>query len=1045
MSHMKKLSILGSSIYLTLILSLNSLMIFAGENAKTPVKTKKVKNTTKKTKIFNLFPGNKAGELVSARRVPVQYFKVPYGKECSQVDFFVYTGNALKNLPDHTLILRIYGKTHKLVTTKIIKCKKIKMKDDWVSIQGIKLPSGWYYIECFTNSKALRSQLRVRLFPKSKNKKGYAAEGWNGGKKIKGNFKVRLHLRPADDKSEARLGKDPKNVISNNLANYQIVLSETASPAEETAAECLKNTLFQMTGVELTITTEEEYHSGPMLAVGFNSKLPQNLNRNAFGELKKQELIIQSAPNVFLLAGGSPLGTLYAVYEYLYRQGVRWYTPKFTKIPKVAVVPIPRTPYRYSPPIIGRKENAGNNATNAWRSRARLTCNALWSPLGVEYGLPNEAEGPDMHTFWRLVSKSVLAKHPDWLCMVNGKREKAVGTTWGLCLSNPDVRKYIIKRTIEYAKKHPEKNTIWVGQNDGSDFCTCESCQAFYDAHGGEPSSLILQLVNELSDALAQELPGRMVKTLAYSWTRPPPKNMKARDNVIIMFCAQGSLVRPIATDPDRKKLRRCFAEWRKITKHMDVYLYFPHNDYWSPAPINYVGAENIKWCARNGFDHMYIAISGYANSFGSESVNLRSWVYSRLMWDPSLDTQKLMDDFISGYYGPAAEAVKHSVKLTHENIYDATGKFKRHENGNIVPFYVNPKTVRQVNLLFEKTYKSMPESEYKKHLSFAWIPYLWADFWLGFHETGRYHPASRTWSVPLNDGILRNRYAHLIKRFMSEHHVNALKELRKFNPSLLSIDKMGIPHPVSVLQNDNVKAIIVPSVGGSIHDFRDAKLNFAPLKELFRGLSTEYPLFSTTEEAVDGKQITDYKLLNESKNLVTLIRKNRESTIHKTLSLTDGVLTSDFSVTANVKHVFKVRNCVMFDLAKRVFGYHPTLYIEKNNGTWTKHVVGSETDFHWVEGAIDLSDSTGRIVLQRENKTAGVLLTLHPHEIKELYFWYSRYEKPKFNLDYCGMLRFFIKSEKSLNPGESLKLSWSLKILENMSEFLKGEKVEEK
>ena len=818
----------------------------------------------------------------------------------------------------------------------------------------------------------------------------------------------------------------------------KIVIPDKYDPAELTAADTLQDMLLKITGVKLPVITAKDYKSGNMIAVGFNNILPDNLQRDSFGEIKKQELIIKPAGNILLLAGGAPVGTLYAVYEYLYSLGVRWYTPQYTKIPKMDSVPIPEAAYRYSPPIIGRKENAGNHADNAWRSRVRLTCNTLWSPLGEKYGLPQGAEGPDMHTFWRLVPKSTLKQHPDWLCEVNGKRENAVGTTWGLCLSNPDVRKYIIKRTVEYAGKHPDKSIIWVGQNDGSDFCTCKNCRAFYDAHGGAPSSLILQLVNELSDALAKELPGRMVKTLAYSWSRKPPQNMTARDNVIVMFCAQGSLVRAVADDPERAELRSHISAWRKIVKHMDIYFYFPSDDYWSPAPCDYSGAENIKWAAQNGFDHMYLAISGYGNSFGSESMNIRSWVYARLMWDPTLNTQELFDDFISGYYGPAAAVVKQAIQLTHKNIYDEKGNFIKHENGDIVPFYVNPAVVRQVNGLFEKTYSTLPESDYKKHLSFAWIPYLWADFWLGFKNTGRYDSATQTWSVPMTDGALRNKYACLVKKFMNEHHVNALKERRKFNPSLLSIDKMGIPHPAVLLKAGNVEAVVIPSVGGKIYNFRDDKLNFAPLKELFQGLSTEYPLFSTTEEAINGKIISEYKLRKKSDNSVTLEKKNNDSEIHKIISLTNGVLTTEFKLTAGIKKEFKYRNCVMFDLAKDCFNYHPSLYIEKEDGSWTEHVVGSETDFHWIEDEIDLNGSTGRIILQRQKKREGVLIMLHPEQIKKLYFWYSRYEKG--SPEYCGMLRFFINANPvNLAPGQSAKLTWSLQILQDVSEILKG------
>jgi hypothetical protein len=133
---------------------------------------------------------------------------------------------------------------------------------------------------------------------------------------------------------------------------------------------------------------------------------------------------------------------------------------------------------------------------------------------------------------------------------VDGKRELPVGHTWGLCLSKPEVRRYVIDRTLDYARKHPSIGTIWIGQNDGSQPCTCKECQAFYDAHGGEPSALIVQLVNELADAIAKEMPDRLVKTLAYAWSLTPPEGMRLRDNVVMMFCASGNFFNPIETDP---------------------------------------------------------------------------------------------------------------------------------------------------------------------------------------------------------------------------------------------------------------------------------------------------------------------------------------------------------------------------------------------------------------------------------------------------------------------------------------------------------------
>ena len=375
---------------------------------------------------------------------------------------------------------------------------------------------------------------------------------------------------------------------------------------------------------------------------------------------------------------------------------------------------------------------------------------------------------------------------------------------------------------------------------------------------------------------------------------------------------------------------------------------------------------------------------------------------------------------------------------MAHENIYDKQGNFIKHNNGSIVPNYVNPSTVRKINNIFEKTYNSLPSGIYKNHLSFAWIPYLWADFWLGFRDIGRYNPTSRTWSVPMKEGALRHKYSRLVKQYMREHHVNALSELRKFNPALLSIDKMGKAYPAVLLREGNVQAVVIPGVGGRIFDFRNNTLRFAPLKELYNKLSTEYPMFSTTLENVDGVNISEYKLLKSKKNAVTLgaVRKGKYS-VQKKVSLVKGVLSSAFTLTPQGRKSYEFRNNIMFDLAKGVFGFYPVLFIEQKDGSWSEYVMGSKSSFHWQADNINLRNCTGRIVLKREKRTDGVLLTLNPGQVKKLSYWYTRYQKGK--PAYCGFLRFFIYGKSSgSDSNRKMQIFWSLKILPNISAVVK-------
>ncbi|MCJ7611523.1 MAG: DUF4838 domain-containing protein [Candidatus Aminicenantes bacterium] len=49
----------------------------------------------------------------------------------------------------------------------------------------------------------------------------------------------------------------------------------------------------------------------------------------------------------------------------------------------------------------------------------------------------------------------------------------------------------------------------------------------------------------------------------------------------------------------------------------------------------------------------------GAYQSWGSEMAELRAWVLAKLLWDPELDEEKLREEFLTGYYGPAARPME--------------------------------------------------------------------------------------------------------------------------------------------------------------------------------------------------------------------------------------------------------------------------------------------------------------------------------------------------------------------------------------------------
>ena len=49
--------------------------------------------------------------------------------------------------------------------------------------------------------------------------------------------------------------------------------------------------------------------------------------------------------------------------------------------------------------------------------------------------------------------------------------------------------------------------------------------------------------------------------------------------------------------------------------------------------------------------------------------AELRAWVLAKLLWDPSRDGEALTNEFIEGYYGPAAPHIKAYLKVTHDAV----------------------------------------------------------------------------------------------------------------------------------------------------------------------------------------------------------------------------------------------------------------------------------------------------------------------------------------------------------------------------------------
>ena len=67
----------------------------------------------------------------------------------------------------------------------------------------------------------------------------------------------------------------------------------------------------------------------------------------------------------------------------------------------------------------------------------------------------------------------------------------------------------------------------------------------------------------------------------------------------------------------------------------------------------------------------------GDAGSGTGDFVRLRAWLLAHLMWDPSQDENALTNEFLQGYYGPAAPFLRQYLDLLHDSA-EATNVYLR-------------------------------------------------------------------------------------------------------------------------------------------------------------------------------------------------------------------------------------------------------------------------------------------------------------------------------------------------------------------------------
>jgi len=570
-------------------------------------------------------------------------------------------------------------------------------------------------------------------------------------------------------------GAEPLRLAVDGEADSVIVLSANPSGAARSAARILSDHVRQMSGAKLLNVAEGDWKLGDprtRILLG-DSKTAAELGINSAG-LGPGGIVIKtlSDENAVVILGADHLapvddmGTRYAVTTFLEEGlGVRFLWPgELGKVvPGRKTIKVPEIDIRMTPLIVQRKiRMAGSWSHRMEAGGERLHVNgddfekyfrqamvtqsedaswSGWHRLGGSLGL---ASGHSYGDYWERFG----ADHPEWFAMgPNGSRDQSGSASRArLCVSNAQLIEQIAKDRIAYIEETGAKG-VAIGPNDGgtTSFCVCDECEKL-DAPSERKIMLVdfspgadrrkyehvpltdryVHFFNGIAEKVAAVHPDVWLTADAYSAYSAPPVKAKLHPNIAIRYVGVSYL------NEEHRHLG--LADWHAWADAAEK-IYFRSNlllagrRQGTPAIYPHKLAQDFSKIAHNkmiGTD-----LDSCLHNWSTQGLNY--YVMAKLLWNPDLDVDALIDDYCRSGFGAGGDAVKRYL-LRLEQLTDDIAS-----HGLTVTEPYTPEVIAELRSLLDEAAGQVPDdAQAKARVEFLRVGLEYTDAFCDIHRIDR-------------------------------------------------------------------------------------------------------------------------------------------------------------------------------------------------------------------------------------------------------------------------------------------------------------------
>lgn len=648
---------------------------------------------------------------------------------------------------------------------------------------------------------------------------------------------------------------------------FHIVVAEDGSEDLQLAARELQDHWGEVTGHEIGISNQPAGHYNIWIGTGL---LPQDYREQLkLEDLSEQGLALKTvdARNL-VIAGGGDIGTLYGANEFIKTHlGVRWLSPRDTYIPPQPPATLANLDYRYDPIFEYRY------TTYLWKEDQ--------SEIYYRRHRLNSGPGFSCHTFYNLIPpEKYFAEHPEYFSMIDGKRVAPDGDWWRdlenwpgrhdqmtqLCMSNPEVVQLLIDRVREEIKNNPKKKWHHISQMDWANYCECGPCSELNEQED-TPMGSVMWALNQVAETISEEYPGHYIETLAYTYTRQPPKHMKPHPSLAIKLCSiEADFARPL--DDPESELNRRFADdirkWSAISNRLHIWDYTAnYRNFQTPHPNFHVFKPNLNFFA----DHSVVGMFEQGSyDRGAEFAYLRAYLISELLWDPSGDPDAIMNEFIELYYGEAAPYIREYIDLITQKVIADEIVMGCFADG----MFMTADMVERSRAIFEKAFAAVEDDEEMiERVRVASIPVEYAALMC----PPQIAITEDTFTISRPPSMTLEEYTETLRGI----GVDTIMDFFPFEDWLEVMNYKTPPRQVTSelvkLENERYEVWVTPGIFGTIQRWHDKQLDV----ELLRGWQTYGTYPGTWQEWVNtpGKAehppADEFEVVEKAENKLTL------------------------------------------------------------------------------------------------------------------------------------------------------------------------------